>query len=213
MTSTPRLYDISRTISPTLAVWPGDQPFTFEHVYRTRDGDAVNLTTLTFSPHTGSHADAPYHIADDGVHPAELPLEHYLGPARVVTVARRSGGIVPEDVAGVDLTGVPRLLIHTWVSDVTDDTWPQNFPYPTVALIDWLADQGAVLLGMDSPSMDDEASHDLPGHHRLRARGMSHLETLCLAGVSDGVYELIALPLKMTGACGSPVRALLRADR
>jgi len=61
---TPRLYDISRTVSPTLAVWPGDAPFVAEHVLRLRDGEPVNLTTLTLSAHTGSHADAPYHVAD-----------------------------------------------------------------------------------------------------------------------------------------------------
>jgi arylformamidase len=105
---------------------------------------------------------------------------------------------------------VQRVLIHTWVSDLPDDEWPTDFPYPTVALIDWLADQGAVLLGMDAPSVDDFNSQDLPGHHRLRQRDMVHLELITLAGVPDGVYELIALPLKIAEACGSPVRAILR---
>jgi arylformamidase len=105
---------------------------------------------------------------------------------------------------------VQRLLIHTWVSDLDDNQWPEDFPYPGVELIDWLADQGAVLLGMDSPSVDDFNSKDLAGHNRLRARGMAHLELLQLRGVPDGIYELVALPLKLWGVCGSPVRAILR---
>jgi pilus assembly protein CpaE len=60
----PRLYDISRTISPALAVWPGDTPFSFEHNLRRQEGASVNLTTIRLSPHTGSHADAPYHFVD-----------------------------------------------------------------------------------------------------------------------------------------------------
>jgi len=103
-----------------------------------------------------------------------------------------------------------RLLIHTWASDLPDEQWPENFPYPTVALIDWLATRGVVLLGVDTPSVDRFDSKGLPCHHRLYRHGMASLETLVLKGVPDGVYELVALPLKIAGVCGSPVRAILR---
>ncbi len=206
----PRLYDISRVISPSLAVWPGDTAFSVEHQLRLAEGASVNLTALTLSAHTGSHADAPYHYTGQGAHPAELPLEPYLGPAHVVTIDRRTGGIVPVDLDGHDLTGMQRLLIHSWVSDLPDSQWPEDFPYPTVELVDWLAARGVVLLGLDSPSVDAFHSVELPGHHRLYRHNMANLEYLCLAGVPDGIYELIALPLKLAGTCGSPVRAVLR---
>ncbi len=207
-----RLYDISRAISPALAVWPGDAPFSFRQVLDLRQGASVNLTTLTLSAHTGTHADAPWHVAPEGAHPADLPLEPYLGPAHVVSIARRQGGIVPADFAGCDLTGVRRLLIHTWVSDLPDEVWPDDFPYPTVELADWLAAQGMILLGVDMPSVDAFDSEDLLCHRRLLQHGIAWLETLCLRGVPDGVYELIALPLKIAGVCGSPVRAVLRSS-
>lgn len=207
----PRLYDISRTIASALAVWPGDTPYTAEHALRVEAGDSVNLTTLTLSAHTGSHADAPYHVRADGAHPATLSLERYLGLAHVVTIARQRGGIVPDDLPQRDWSALKRLLIHTWVSDLPDEQWPDDFPYPTVELADWLAAHGGVLLGLDCPSVDRFDSEDLPVHHRLLAHGIANLETLRLAGVPDGVYELIALPLKLAGACGSPVRAVLRA--
>ncbi len=210
MTGAKRLYDISRTISPALAIWPGDTPFSFDFVLRKADGAAVNLTTLTLSPHTGSHADAPYHVMDGDLHPADVPLDNYLGPAHVVTITRQHGGIVPADFEGRDLSGMTRLLIHTWVSDLPDSAWPENFPYPTVELADWLAARGVVLLGLDGPSMDAFESKDLPCHHRLREHRIMSLETLRFAGVPDGVYELIALPLRIAGVCGSPVRAVLR---
>lgn len=205
-----RIYDISRTLSPDLAVWPGDMPFSFTHSLRLRDGAAVNLTTLTLSAHTGSHIDAPYHVVDENIHPADLPLEPYIGPAHVVTIDRRQGGIVPDDFAGRDLAGMQRLLIHTWVSDLPDDRWPDGFPYPTVELADWLAERGVRLLGLDSPSVDQQDSQTLPCHHRLYAHGIANLENVRLSGVPDGVYELIALPLKIAGICGCPVRAILR---
>ncbi len=206
-----RIIDISRTITPQTAVWPGDTPFSFEQLLYLNRGDAVNLTTLTLSAHTGTHADAPWHVLPDDVHPADLPIEHYIGPARVVSVARQHGPIVPADLDGVDLAGAQRVLIHTWVSTVPDNTFPDGFPYPSPELVGWLADQGTVLLGVDAPSVDDFGSKDLPAHHRLFARGMVNLENLQLDGVPDGAYELIALPLKIAGVCGSPLRAILRS--
>jgi arylformamidase len=205
-----RIYDITRTISPRLAVWPGDAPFSYQQALNLQNGASVNLTTLTMSAHTGSHADAPYHFADDGEHPAELPLEKYIGPAHVATISRRQGGIIPADFAGHSLPGMQRLLIHTWVSDLPDEVWPGDFPYPTLELVDWLAGQGVVLLGVDMPSVDRVDDEQLVCHHRLRQYGIANLETLTLAGVPDGVYELIALPLKLADVCGSPVRAILR---
>lgn len=206
-----RIYDITRTVSPVLKVWPGDTPFTFEHALTLQSGASVNLTTLHLTAHAGTHADAPYHYIQGGAHPDQLRLEKYIGPVHVATISREHGGITPEDLTGRDLAGMERLLIHTWVSDLPDDRWPENFPYPTVELIDWLAAQGIVLFGVDMPSVDAFDSKTLDCHHRLYQHGIANLETLALADVPDGRYELIALPLKLAGVCGSPLRAVLRS--
>lgn len=204
------IYDITRTVSPNLKVWPGDAPFSAVYQMRLADGQSVNLTTMTLSPHTGSHADAYYHYEPNGAHPAQMPLQAYMGKCRVVTVSKRDGALTPEDFASVDLSGAERLLIHSHVSDLPDDQWAEEFPYLSVALIEWLHQLGIVLIGLDSPSVDDFHSTELPCHHALFQRGIVNLETLYLRDVPDGEYELIALPLKIDGICGSPVRAILR---
>jgi arylformamidase len=73
-----------------------------------------------------------------------------------------------------------------------------------------LGHHGVVLYGTDAPSMDHVQSKDLPGHHALRRNGIAILEGLDLRPAPDGVYELVALPLKIEGGDGSPVRAVLR---
>lgn len=201
------IYDITRPVTATLPVWPGDTPFSVTPVLRKAEGASVNLTTLKTTAHLGTHADAYYHYADDGVFIGAMPLDAYIGPARVVTVARSDGPLLPEDVG--DVAGAQRLLIHSAVSDL-GEVWPEQFPYLSVALIDWLAQSGIRLIGLDSPSVDAFDSKDLPCHHALRRRGMVNLESLYLRDVPDGDYELIALPLRLDGACGSPVRAILR---
>jgi arylformamidase len=204
------VYDITRTLTPGIAVWPGDAPYAAAPVLRMSDGASVNLTTLTLSPHTGAHADAYFHYEPDGAHPAHMPLDAYIGAAHVVTVSKRDGSLTPDDLAHADLTGAERLLIHSHVSDLPDDQWPSEFPYLTVGLIAWAAARGIRLIGLDSPSVDAFDSTDLPCHHALKAHGLVNLELLMLRGVPDGLYELIALPLKLDLACGSPVRAILR---
>lgn len=204
------LYDITRTVSPATHVWPGDTPFSAVHVLRRAEGSSVNLTTLTLSAHTGTHADAYYHYEDEGEHPAGMPLDAYVGRARVVTVKRRAGALTLDDFVPGVLEGIERLLIHSWVSDLPDDQWPDVFPYLSVALIEHAAALGVRLIGLDSPSVDAFDSADLPCHHALFRCRMVNLESLCLHGVPDGDYDLSALPLKLDGVCGSPVRAVLR---
>ena len=58
--------------------------------------------------------------------------------------------------------------------------------------------------------MDEQHDPTLPGHKALLRNGIAILEWLNLVDVADGVYELSALPLKIKGGDGSPVRAVLR---
>ncbi len=205
------IYDITRTVRPSIAVWPGDTPFTIVPTLSIAEGWAVNLTALTLSPHTGTHADAYFHYEQEGAYAAAMPLEPYVGRARVVTVSKHDGALTKDDFAGYDFTGAERILIHSPVSDALDDSiFPDQFPYMSVELIAEWAAQGIVLIGLDSPSFDEFSSKDLPCHHALRKYGMVNLENLALRGVPDGDYELIALPLKLDLVCGSPVRAVLR---
>jgi arylformamidase len=204
------IYDITRPVHPALAVWPGDATYNVTSVLRIGDGASVNLTTLSLSPHTGTHADAYFHYEEDGVHPAQMPLEAYIGRAYVQTVMKQAGALLPEDFPPEMPSTIERLLIHSHVSDLPDAIFPTEFPYLSVELIAWLAERGTRLIGLDSPSVDALESKTLPCHHALRAHGMVNLETLQLRGVPDGMYELVALPLRLDLACGSPVRAILR---
>jgi arylformamidase len=204
------IYDITRTIAPSLKVWPGDTPFSARQLADITQGASVNLFTLTLSGHTGTHADAWFHYRQDGLHPAQMPLDAYVGPARLVTVEPRDGPLQVDDFPAGSLENVERLLIRSHVSQLPDSEWPEEFPYPAPQLIDYVAVQGCRLIGLDSPSFDDLNSATLPGHQRLFANGMVNLETLRFIGMPDGDYELIALPLRIADVCGSPVRAILR---
>jgi arylformamidase len=140
-----------------------------------------------------------------------MPLEAYMGPATLVTVQREAGPLTPADFPNLDWAKVERLLVHSAASARPADQFPTEFVYPSPELAEVMGEHGLVLFGSDAPSMDDMHSKTLPGHKALRRHNIAILEGLLLTGIPDGTYELIALPLKIAGGDGSPVRAILRS--
>ncbi|MBK8987527.1 MAG: cyclase family protein [Chloroflexi bacterium] len=204
------IIDISRTLTSSLAVWPGSDPFTLRTVLQKKDGANVNLTDLTLNAHTGSHADAPYHFDDAGVTLEQVDLRPFWGLAQVVTVQKPAGPLFPADFAAYDLTRAPRLLVRTPIGQLPHDQFPPAIPHPSPELADFLGARGVILYGTDAPSMDAIDSQELPGHHAMLRNQIAILEGLDLTHAPDGLYELVALPLKIGGGDGSPVRAALR---
>jgi arylformamidase len=76
---------------------------------------------------------------------------------------------------------------------------------------DYLGSLGIKLIGVDVPSVDEATSKSLPAHQAFLRHGTIILESLCLRGVPDGDYELLALPLKIEGGDAAPARVLLRS--
>jgi arylformamidase len=203
-----KIYDISRLLTEALPVWPGDEPFHYVMNSRIEDGATVNLGSISLSVHSGTHADAPFHSSDNGATIEQIDVSTYIGPAVLVDVSGLRT-IEVKDLAIDGLRITPRLLLRT--GSWTDPSrFPTQFPVIAEGVADYLQSQGVVLLGVDVPSVDLFDSKELPNHHALNARGIQILESLSLAGVPAGSYELIALPLKLDGADGSPVRAILR---
>jgi arylformamidase len=208
------IHDLSRPISPALAVFPGDAPVRLTAMLSMARGDACNASALAMSAHAGTHADAPRHCIDGAPGVDALDLDALVGPARVVSVAGRGPIGLPE-LRALPLEGASRLLFHTPASDAPGDApgdaWDPRFAHFTPQAAAWLAGRGARLVGIDTPSVDPADSTDLPAHQALLGRGVIVLENLLLSGVPDGDYELIALPIRIAGGDGAPARVILRA--
>jgi len=203
-----RIYDISLPLQTGMAVWPGDTPYRFERNGRIAKGDSVNLGSLTMSIHCGTHIDAPYHFDDAGRTTEQLDPSVYIGPAVVIDVVGKAV-IRVEDLLPYVTNTVPRILLRTdsWTDK---DQFPTSIPPLDIGVPAFLQAQGVVLIGLDLPSVDALDSKDLPIHHALGDAGIHILESLDLREIVPGIYELIALPLSIVGADGSPGRAILR---
>jgi arylformamidase len=202
------IYDISRTVSPSIAVWPGDQRLEHRWTMQIQKGASVNVGAITLSVHTGTHADAPYHFDEQGVDISRLPLEKFIGPAIVVEVpdAQR---VEIEHVRPLDFSRIERILFKTRGSDLDDSRWEDDFVYLTPETAEFLGKQSVQLVGLDSPSVDPMKSKTLDTHKMLARYGIVNIENLNLSDVPPGEYQLIALPLKLKGLDASPVRAVL----
>jgi arylformamidase len=202
------IYDITPPITAALKVWPGDTPPTREVLLDMNRGATVTLSTLHATVHLGAHADGPNHYGPDAPGIEARPLDDYLGVCQVINLRIGRG----------TRAGVADLAVPVQAKRVVFRTG--TFPDPTVfnedfaalepELVRWLNDRGVRLVGIDTPSVDLFDSKDLPSHRAFLERDMAILEGLVLTGVPEGLYELIALPLRLVGFDASPVRAVLR---
>jgi arylformamidase len=205
---TRRLWDISPPLRTATPPFPGDTAYQQQWAARIGPGCPVNVSAITLSPHLGAHADAPLHYADGAAAIGEVDLLPYLGTCRVIHAIGAGPLIEPHHLAHAEAALPPRVLVRSCQTAPT--AWSEDFSAFAPATIDWLAERGVRLVGIDSQSVDPATSKALPSHQRLLALDLRVLENLVLDAVPAGDYELIALPLKLTEADASPVRAVLR---
>lgn len=204
----PKFYDITPKISPRLGVFPGDQPFERKVAMSFKQGHHLELSAMLATLHLGAHADAPSHYHANGVTIEKRSLGRYMGPAQVIRIR----GLQPKERVSVKHMRVEisakRVLFDTG-SFPDPEKWNSNFNSLSPELLEWLADEGVKLVGLDTPSVDPEDSKALEAHQILFKRDLAVLEGLVLKDVPEGLHTLIALPLPIEGADASPVRAVL----
>ena len=214
-----KIWDISRTLSNDFAEWPGDEPFHYRLTREIAKGQMVNLGAISMSVHNGTHADARFHFDPNGESIEKAPLDIYLGRATVVDLAqtffrsKEKHLITTEDLKphAEEIAATSRLLVKTgrW-SDST--IFPNQIPVIAADVPAWLQKNGVKPLGLDLPSMDEIDSKSLQNHHALSSAGIAIVESLDLSAVTLGIYNFAALPLKIAGADGAPMRAVLWRD-
>ncbi len=207
-----KIYDISHTLRPGMAAWPGDAGLQLEKKMGLADGDIANVGVISMSCHIGTHMDAPYHYLNGGKSIDKIELERFVGPARLVTVRPATSLVSAEELGPFLAQPVERLIIRC-NAPVELDRFREDFVSLSVAAAQRLVSAGIRLVGIDSPSVDPFGATVLEAHLVLGRAGVIIVENLRLRDVPDGSYELIALPLRIADGDGSPVRAVLREVR
>lgn len=202
-----KIIDITHDLDEKIAVWPGDQTYERKDTMTMAEGYSCNVSAIKMSLHTGTHTDAHYHYHDKGEAINDHGLEAYIGSCQVVDVTHAKGSRIGlEDIK--ETITEKRLLLKT-AKSFSRQAWPEDFKGLDPDLIDHLHEKGLVLIGTDAPSVDLFDDKDLEAHQALLRTGVYNLESLNLKDVDPGIYQLLALPLKIKKGDASPVRAVL----
>jgi arylformamidase len=210
-----QIYDVSVPLSSETPTYPGDPGIEIKDWLTRAGGDAANVSVLHFGAHSGTHVDAPVHFIEGGNTVASLPLEVLIGRAEVVEV--------PDDLKVIDAAFVTancsatseRILFKTRNSQFWNGSklaFREDYTYIDADAARKLVESGVKLVGIDYLSIERFQSKTFETHHVLLSKAVVILEGLDLRAVGAGSYELICLPLKITGGSGdgAPARAILR---
>jgi arylformamidase len=205
-----RVHDISLAIEPGLPTWPTSEGFRMRSAMRLEDGDPANVTVLELDVHTGTHVEAPLHSLANGAALDTVPLERFVGDARVIEIDGASVTPALLEAAAVP-PGTTRLLVKTRNSARWAAGWgpfDQAYVALTADAATWVVERGIRLIGLDHLSI--QRYEDGPDTHRILMRGgVTILEGLNLAGVDPGEYTLVCAPLRLSGTEAAPARAIL----
>ena len=189
------LIDITRDIT-TAEVYPGDPETVLEQARTIGDSSDCNLSVLHTCVHTGTHTDAPLHFIEDGKSVEQLPSEAFIGPCTVIEVEEPY--ITGEYVNECFPQNAERILIKgNGEAFFMDSAAEEAAGLPNLRLI-----------GTDAVSVGIHGSQIRP-HKAFLSKDIPILEGLNLAEVEPGNYFLLAMPMKIGGAEGAPVRAVL----
>jgi arylformamidase len=209
------IYDLSVPLSSGIPTYPGDPEIEIQDWSSLSKGDAANVSLLRFGAHSGTHVDAPAHFIEGAARVDALPLDVLIGEAEVLDV--------PNDLKSIDLSfvrahyqsGIKRVLFKTRNSVLwkrSGSRFEQQYAYLDLEAATHLVEQGVRLVGIDYLSIEQFKQEGHPTHRALLSKGVVIVEGLNLNDVPAGKYELICLPLRISGGLGdgAPARAVLR---
>lgn len=213
--------DLTLTVSKTLPTFPGSPRPQFIE-WSALDEDGYNLELFLASTHSGTHLDAPYHFARDGLRVDQIKPERLVGRAVLIRTAaprqRRRRAITRDDIREFEESGDGRairpgtpVVFHTGWQEGHLGSKDYFLANPGIdrSAARYLASKRVGLVGTDSPSIDVGGDTGFPAHRVLAEAGVVIVENLANLGkIRSDEFDFVILPLKLRGASGSPVRAL-----
>jgi kynurenine formamidase len=232
--------DLTHELSAEAVFWPTATPFSLTTDFEgmTDKGYFYSAYSFTTAEHGGTHIDAPVHFAEGARHVDEIPLEQLIGEAVVIDVSQavqadRDHRIVVTDIEAWEARhgAIPDdsiVLFRTGFGQYWPD--PENylgtalrgeagvaalsFPGLDAAAAEWLLQNRNIkAVGIDTASIDHGKSTHFETHVALMTHNVPVFENVAnLARLpATGVY-VIALPVKIRGGSGGPLRIVARLD-
>lgn len=206
-----RIIDLSYPINNAMPVYPGDPVVHTRLVHNINDG-GYNVSEICMGSHTGTHVDSQHHVMHTDHAVDSLPLDSMVGWAEVLDLTDISE---KSEITSADLDKFAdrvkpgaRLLLKTdWGKKFGKAEFFTDFPCISEGAAGWLVARSIKLLGIEQPSL--HTTHDIEVHKALLSNNIVLIESIANMDQihSERVY-LAALPLKLAGLDGAPVRAI-----
>jgi kynurenine formamidase len=212
-----RIVDLSHAIEHGMTTYPGlpgpeicDFWKREETAERYDDGSTFQIGRIDMVANTGTYLDSPFHRYADGIDLAGLPLASLADLPGIVVRRPWENGIEVGAAAfeGREVAG-KAVLVHTgWDRHWRTDRYGVEHPFLTAAAADWLAENGAALVGIDSCNIDNMHTRARPVHTRLLGADIPICEHMTnLGSLPDDGFAFSAVPPRMRGMGSFPVRA------
>ena len=179
------------------------------------DGSSFQIGRIDMVANTGTYVDAPFHRFADGADLSQLQLESLASLEGLVVRRPFEQGLATDsaDLSGFDVRG-KAVLVHTgWDRHWRTEAYQDGAPFLTEAAAQWLAEQGAAIVGIDSHNIDDTRERARPVHTILLRAGIPICEHMTgLGQLPDNGFRFSAVPPKVKGMGTFPVRAYAVID-
>ena len=233
--SSARIVDLTHAFNSKTLYWPtSPSDFKLDQLSRgqTEGGWFYSANAFSTPEHGGTHLDAPIHFAEKGQTSDLIPIDKLIGPAVVIDITAKSSSdpdyrLTRDDVLAFERQhgrireGTIVLLRTGWSSrwpdrkrylgdDTPGDATRLHFPsFGEEAAKLLVEERGAEAIGVDVASIDYGQSKDFIVHRIAAARNVPELENLtALDKLPPTGATLIALPMKIEGGSGGPVRVI-----
>jgi kynurenine formamidase len=212
-----RIVDLSHVIEHGMTTYPGlpgPQICDFWERESTAanydDGSTFQIGRIDMIANTGTYLDSPFHRYADGTDLADLPLPSLADLPGIIVRRPWENGIEVGKNAfeGRDVRGCA-VLVHTgWDRHWRTERYGEEHPFLTGEAADWLVENGAALVGIDSNNIDDTRIRTRPVHTRLLGAEIPICEHMTnLGSLPDEGFRFSAVPPKVRGMGSFPVRA------
>ncbi len=232
-----RIVDLTHAFSEESVYWVTAREFHLDTVFagETEKGYYYSAFNFETAEHGGTHLDAPIHFAAQGQTVDEIPLHKLVGPAIKIDVSSRAMKdpdylITVEDLKdweqeqNMQIPGAAIVLLQTGYSHYYPDREKYmgtaergeaavkklHFPGLSPEAAQWLVDKRHIhAIGLDTPSIDYGQSQDFRSHVILLSQNIPAFENLTnLDQLPAKNFEIIALPMKIKGGSGAPLRII-----
>jgi arylformamidase len=203
-----KIIDISMDLNERTVVWKDDAQPKLTPLARMPQA-SCNFTWLNFGAHAGTHIDAPYYLFNYKWTSDKVPFDRLIGRCQVLDLTDVKDIITKKDLIKHPIHKSMILLKTMNSYDKMERYDPLHIALSPDGA-QYLIDEGVTVLGYDYQSFEREGRVDI--HRMLMSKDIIVIDNLRLKDVKAKEYQLICLPIKVTGIDAAPARAILLED-